>query len=102
MRTREIGIRAALGASRRDVMTLVLRGCAFPVLGGLISGTAAATVLAPAAAGLLFGVSPRDMVSLAMGPAALGCGAPLADVVPFPRPASNVTDQGLPPASGCA
>lgn len=85
VRTREIGIRSALGASRRDVMTLVLRGCAFPVLGGLVSGTAAAMLLAPAAADLLFGVSPRDVVSLAIGPAALACAALLANVVPARR-----------------
>jgi putative ABC transport system permease protein len=85
VRTREIGIRCALGASRRDVMALVLRGCAFPVLGGLASGTAVAILLAPAAADLLFGVSPRDAVSLAMGPAALACAALLANVLPARR-----------------
>jgi putative ABC transport system permease protein len=85
IRTREIGIRSALGASRRDVMVLVLRGCAFPVLGGLLSGTAVAIMLAPAAADLLFGVSPRDVVSLASGPAALACAALLANILPARR-----------------
>jgi putative ABC transport system permease protein len=85
IRTREIGIRSALGASRRDLMALVLRGCAFPVLGGLLSGTAVAITLAPAAAPLLFGVSPRDVVSLASGPAALACAALLANVLPARR-----------------
>jgi len=85
IRTREIGIRSALGASRRDVMTLVLRGCAFPVLGGVISGTAAAMLLAPTAADLLFGVSPRDVISLAIGPAALAGAALLGNVLPARR-----------------
>jgi putative ABC transport system permease protein len=82
VRTREIGIRSALGASRCDVMVLVLRSCAFPALGGLLSGTALAILLAPAAADLLFGVSPRDVVSLAIGPAALACAVLLANVLP--------------------
>jgi putative ABC transport system permease protein len=87
VRTREIGIRSALGASRRDVMTLVLRGCTFPVVGGLFCGTAVAMLVAPAAADLLFGVSPRDVVSVAIGPAALACAALLANVVPARRAA---------------
>jgi putative ABC transport system permease protein len=87
IRAREIGIRSALGASRRDVTALVLRSCAFPVLGGLISGTALALLLAPAAADLLFGVRPHDAVSVAVGPATLACAALLANIIPARRAA---------------
>ena len=87
MRTREIGIRTALGASRADVFGLVLRNCASPVLGGLVSGTAIAMMVAPAVTDMLFGVGPRDAISLAVGPAALACAALLANVIPARRAA---------------
>ena len=87
MRTREIGIRAALGASRSNVIGLVLRNCAPPILGGLVSGTAIAVMLAPAVADMLFGVRPRDVISLSIGPAALACAALLANIIPARRAA---------------
>ena len=86
-RTREIGIRAALGASRRDVVGLVLRNGLSPVLGGLAAGTGAAVILSPALSGLLFGVTPHDAASLAISLAALAGGALLANVVPAVRAA---------------
>jgi predicted lysophospholipase L1 biosynthesis ABC-type transport system permease subunit len=86
-RTREIGIRAALGASRFDVIRLVLRNGASPVVGGLAVGTAIAVILAPALSGMLFGVTPRDGMSLAISLAALACAALLANIVPARRAA---------------
>ena len=87
VRTREIGIRAALGASRRDVIGLVLRNSASPVLGGLAAGTAVAIVLAPALSGMLFGVTPHDGISLAISLTALAGAALLANIVPARRAA---------------
>jgi putative ABC transport system permease protein len=86
-RTREIGIRHALGASRRDVIGLVLRTGVAPVLGGIAAGTGFAVMLAPALSGMLFGVTPHDAPSLAIGPAALAGAAFLANVVPAGRAA---------------
>jgi len=86
-RTREIGIRAALGASRFDVIRLVLRNGASPVLGGLAVGAAIAVILGPALSGMLFGVTPRDVMSLAISLAALASAALLASIVPARRAA---------------
>jgi putative ABC transport system permease protein len=86
-RTREIGIRAALGASRRDLISLVWRNSASPVLGGLAAGMVVAFVTAPALSALLFGVTPHDATSLALSLAALACAAVIANIVPVHRAA---------------
>ncbi len=59
-RTREIGIRMALGADRTDVLRLVLRqGVRIGVL-GLLAGTVAAYLATRALSSMLFGVDPHD------------------------------------------
>jgi ABC-type lipoprotein release transport system permease subunit len=64
-RTQEIGIRMALGATRADVLHLILReGLRLILIGGAI-GLAAALVLSRVLQSMLFGVSPRDPVSFA-------------------------------------
>ena len=65
LRTREIGLRIALGARRSDVLRMiVLRGTRLFTLGAAI-GLAAAFLLARLLAHLLFGVKPGDPVSYA-------------------------------------
>ena len=81
-RTREIGVRSALGASRRDVLGLVLRqGMTLTSLGAAL-GTAGAMVASRELAALLFGVSPLDpatyagVVALLAAVAAAACAVP--------------------------
>ncbi len=64
-RTREIGVRMALGASRRSVMRMVVsEGLALTVLGVLI-GVPCALVVGRLAGTLLFGLTPTDPTTLA-------------------------------------
>jgi ABC-type antimicrobial peptide transport system permease subunit len=81
-RTQEIGIRMALGASRRDVRWLVLRQGFGLVAAGLGGGTIAALFLSRLMATLLYGVPATDpptflaVVLVLLGVAAVACLAP--------------------------
>lgn len=63
-RRREIAIRAAVGASKGDIRTLVFREGVGLIAGGVISGMAAAFVLARVLRSFLFEVDPADPVTL--------------------------------------
>jgi putative ABC transport system permease protein len=64
-RTREIGIRVALGAERRHVLGLVLNEGMLVILAGLAIGLATSLILTRFLASLLFGVSPTDPLTFA-------------------------------------
>jgi putative ABC transport system permease protein len=85
MRTREIGVRTALGASKGEVVGLVLRDGIAPVLVGLIIGTAGASVLGRATASLLYGVTPHDPASVAVAGVTVITAALFATYVPARR-----------------
>jgi hypothetical protein len=59
-RTREMGIRSALGARQRDLVTLVLRESLALVATGLVLGAIGASLLAQLVRGFLYDISPAD------------------------------------------
>jgi predicted permease len=69
-RTREIGIRIALGAARRDILTMVLRQGMLLAVVGSVAGLCLAAVVSRLLSGFLFGVPPLDTPTFA-GTAAL-------------------------------
>ncbi len=81
-RTREIGIRLALGAGGRDVLRLVVGQAMRPVLAGALVGIAGALALSRVLRSLLFGVSPADPLTFATIPVLLAAVALLACWVP--------------------
>jgi len=84
-RTREIGLRVALGASRGNILGPVLRQAVGPSCIGLVLGTALAALAAPAMRHLLYGVEPLDPVVMLLGPVALAAACVLACLVPALR-----------------
>ena len=67
-RTREMGIRLALGAARSDVVRMMIVQGLRPTLAGVAIGTLGAVVMSRAVAGLLFHVSPTDPLTFASVP----------------------------------
>jgi putative ABC transport system permease protein len=63
-RSKEIGVRVALGAQPGDVISLMMRRSLGLIAGGLAAGLAAAAVLGRVVTALLFGVSAADPVTL--------------------------------------
>ena len=84
-RSREIGIRLALGATRRMVLGRMLRQIAVTAGAGVAIGIAAAAVASVVLSGFLFGVDPQDPVTLAVTGLILGGVALLAGYIPAGR-----------------
>jgi len=87
LRTRELGIRVALGAARADVMRLVLWQGATMVAVGLLAGLAISLSLARYLSSLLYAVHPADIGILGMVALALAAVALLANYLPARRAA---------------
>lgn len=84
-RSHEIGIRMALGASRSEVLRLIVfDGLKLTAL-GLAFGLAGALILARLMSSLLYGVAPRDPATLAGGAILLAAVALLASYIPARR-----------------
>lgn len=86
-RTREIGIRMALGAPASGVMRLLLRQGAALALAGVVIGTVIAAAVTRVLSNLLYGVSVTDAVVFSGAAALLGGVAMLASYIPARRAA---------------
>ncbi len=88
-RRKEIGIRMALGADRGGVIRLVLREAVLLLCIGLLVGIGLSLWTGQLAATLLYGVKPRDTVSLISAALLLGAVALLASFIPARRAAAD-------------
>ncbi len=88
-RTKEMGVRAALGADRQDLLRLLMWDSLRPVVLGLALGAGTALLVSRVvAAAMLFGVSPQDPIAFAGAALILLTAATLAVIVPTRRAAS--------------
>jgi putative ABC transport system permease protein len=85
LRTREIGTRVALGATRRDIIWLVMRQGATIASIGTTVGLAAGLAASRSLGAILFGVSPSDPATLAVSAAVLIMATMAACYVPARR-----------------
>jgi putative ABC transport system permease protein len=87
-RRNEIGVRVALGASRRDILLLVLREAGTLLALGLAIGVVLAIGAASLARSLLFGLQPFDPATIAMAALGLASVAVAASLLPAHRAAT--------------
>ena len=86
-RTRELGVRMALGAQPQDVLWLVLRESLLLICAGIVVGVPAALASGALLSGMLYGLRPADPLSLAAVVAILGAVGTLASYIPARRAA---------------
>jgi predicted permease len=84
-REREFGIRVALGSTRREIATLVVRQGGVWMAAGLAGGVVGVVVVARLVSGLLYGVRPFDPVALGVALLAMVACAAVALLVPVRR-----------------
>jgi predicted permease len=84
-RTREIGLRVAVGASTRDIVFLVARDAVSVMALGITAGLIATWNLTYLVESLLFGISSRDLATFAMAPLTILAVAALASYLPARR-----------------
>jgi len=84
-RRHEIGLRMALGATRRDIAAMVVGGACWQACVGLIAGIPLAVLAARALQSQLFGVSPFSAPVLLLSSALVGACAVVASAVPARR-----------------
>ena len=84
-RTHEIGVRMSLGATRGDVLFLVVRQGVWLAVAGSVAGMAGALLLSRLMAKLLYGVQPTDPATFVVVAIGLGLVAMLACYIPARR-----------------
>jgi putative ABC transport system permease protein len=84
-RTREIGLRVALGARRGQIFSRIFQQGARMTAAGVVAGLGASAALTRLMAGLLYGISPWDALSFLGAPALLTAVAALAIWIPARR-----------------
>jgi predicted permease len=84
-RTREIGIRMALGALTTDVVWLVMREVALLAGAGLVAGMVAALALTRLLGSQLFGIHPNDPATIALATAGIAAIAAVSGYIPARR-----------------
>jgi putative ABC transport system permease protein len=87
-RRNEIGVRMALGANRNDILLMVLREAAILVGIGLAVGTGLAIAAGTAAVSMLYGMKPRDPLTLGAAIAGMAVVALVASLLPAQRAAT--------------
>ena len=88
-RTREIGIRLALGAQKKELKWMFVRSALTLTVVGVAIGIAAAAALTQSMKSLLFGISPLDPITYLAVPLILAAAAAVASYLPARR-AANV------------
>ena len=94
-RTREIGVRMALGAQRSSVYQLIMKDAGRVIAFGVLSGAICSVITASMMRKLLFGTAPWDAGTLATVTAVLAASALLASYIPARRAASVDPVQAL-------
>jgi putative ABC transport system permease protein len=84
-RQNEIGIRMALGANGRDVVKMIMREAGLLLVMGLVAGTALAVLAGRAAEAMLYGLKPKDPLTMMLAVCSLAVVALVASYPPAYR-----------------